>query len=157
MRKSPRHEPKEQHRKAACRVVLDTNVLVSAFLNPDGTPAHILRQVVNGNLLLCYDSRLIAEYERVLSRLKFKIDKMQSARLLDLLMADGLSVVPESSDVFFPDESDRKFYDAALSCRALLITGNLKHYPRESRIMTPSNFLKNEIPNETPEDSPPEE
>jgi predicted nucleic acid-binding protein len=41
-----------------------------------------------------------------------------------------------------PDEDDRVFYDAAKTADAYLITGNSKHYPKESFILTPSEFLK---------------
>jgi hypothetical protein len=40
-----------------------------------------------------------------------------------------------------PDETDRKFYDVASACGALLITGNLKHYPSEPFIISPAGFL----------------
>jgi len=39
------------------------------------------------------------------------------------------------------DEDDRKFYDTAKSVGAWLISGNLKHYPKEDFIKTPTEFL----------------
>jgi hypothetical protein len=39
------------------------------------------------------------------------------------------------------DESDRKFFDAAKTCGAVLITGNKKHYPPEPFILSPAEFL----------------
>jgi predicted nucleic acid-binding protein len=41
-----------------------------------------------------------------------------------------------------PDEEDRKFYNVAKSSGAFLITGNIKHFPPESFIVTPADFLK---------------
>ena len=50
------------------RIVLDTNVLVSAFLNPNGTPAQLLTLVLAGELKLLFDERIMAEYAEVLAR-----------------------------------------------------------------------------------------
>jgi predicted nucleic acid-binding protein len=36
------------------RVVLDTNVIVSALLNPNGTPAAVLAVVLAGDAILLY-------------------------------------------------------------------------------------------------------
>jgi len=43
---------------------------------------------------------------------------------------------------FSSDEDDRIFYDTAKSANAVLVTGNKKHYPDESFIMTPAEFLE---------------
>ena len=43
------------------RIVLDTNVLVSAFLEPRGKPARILRKVLSGELNLLLDERIFVE------------------------------------------------------------------------------------------------
>jgi len=40
------------------------------------------------------------------------------------------------------DESDRVFYDTAKTIGAILVTGNIKHYPDEPLIMTPAVFMK---------------
>jgi putative PIN family toxin of toxin-antitoxin system len=36
---------------------------------------------------------------------------------------------------------NRKFFDAAKTCGAVLITGNKKHYPPEPFILSPAEFL----------------
>ena len=48
------------------KAVIDTNILVSALLSPSGSPAKVLDHVLNGNVVMCYDSRMIAEYQEVL-------------------------------------------------------------------------------------------
>jgi len=62
-------------------------------------------------------------------------------QLLCSYFGNGVLVDPIVSKVTLPDESDRMFYDAALENNAILITGNLKHYPNEKFIMTPTQFL----------------
>jgi len=39
------------------------------------------------------------------------------------------------------DETDRVFYDTAKASGAILITGNIRHYPAMPFIMTPADFL----------------
>ena len=39
------------------------------------------------------------------------------------------------------DESDRAFFDVATFCEALLVTGNIRHYPIEPFIVRPTEFL----------------
>jgi hypothetical protein len=50
-------------------------------------------------------------------------------------------VTAETSNIVMADESDRKFFDAAQSCGAILITGNKKHYPPAPFVLTPAEFL----------------
>jgi len=54
------------------RIVLDTNVLVSALINPYGKPAAVLNAILSRLVFLCYDARIIDEYERVLRRRRFQ-------------------------------------------------------------------------------------
>ena len=123
-------------------VVLDTNVLVSALLSPFGNPAKVLALALNGHVRLCYDSRVLTEYRDVLLRPKFSFNPDAIGVLLDSLLQDGIAVLPEPLDTFFADESDRIFYEVAKFCDAVLITGNLRHFPREPDILTPTEFIE---------------
>jgi putative PIN family toxin of toxin-antitoxin system len=54
------------------RVVLDTNILVSALLQPQGVPARtILISLAGITAQLCVSGDIYAEYEEVLRRAKF--------------------------------------------------------------------------------------
>ena len=125
------------------RVVLDTNVIVSAFLSPEGKPAAILRMVLHDDLEICVNTAIIVEYEQVLSRLKFaeRISLASIRRFFEILYEIGTKVdfIPSINDL--PDEADRKFYDTAKTADATLITGNKKHYPDERFIQDPAEFL----------------
>jgi len=57
------------------RAVLDTNVLVSALINPYGAPGRIWDLVIHQQLVLGYDDRILVEYEQVLRRGKFGFDR----------------------------------------------------------------------------------
>ena len=123
-------------------VVIDTNVLVSALLSRDGTPAKVIGMVLNGTITLCYDYRIICEYRDVLKRPKFGFSNGEINSLIDWFESNGQSVIAEPVNKKFDDEEDKKFYEVAKHCNAILVTGNLKHFPKESWIMNPMDFLK---------------
>ena len=112
-------------------VVLDTNILVSGLMSPNGKPARLLDRVMNGDDTLCVDERILWEYLVVLFRPKFRFDPDAVESLLSYLQSHSLIVTPDASEVPFTDESDRKFYEVAKYCNATLVTGNLKHFPND--------------------------
>ena len=140
MRKSPLSGKRIEQ---MTKVVLDTNVVVSAFLSPAGKPGTILRLVLRGDFDLCMNTAILAEYEKVLCLPKFigPIHLKAIQRFIDILHEIGTDVICSPSSIGMPDESDRKFYDVAIAAEAILVTGNKKHYPNESFIMNPSEFL----------------
>lgn len=123
------------------KVVIDTNILVSALLTPSGSPARVIDHVLNGNVILCYDSRIIAEYQEVLLRPKFEFDKRAVKHVVDFLIRSGISIVPAPILDTFEDEDDKVFYEVAKSARAYLVTGNKKHFPKDSITFAPQEFL----------------
>jgi len=123
------------------KVVLDTNVLVSAFWTRPGNAGKIIDMVIARQLIPCYNAKVLLEYMEVLNRPKFKFPSSDVNNLLALIKNEGISVITQHSSIPFNDESDRVFYDVATACGAYLITGNLKHYPDEPFILTPGQFL----------------
>jgi len=55
------------------RVVIDTNILVAALIQPAGFCGRLLDLVVDGAVAACVDDRILAEYEDVLPRRKFHL------------------------------------------------------------------------------------
>jgi putative PIN family toxin of toxin-antitoxin system len=127
------------------KVVLDTNVLVSALWSNNGNPHEIVKSIFTNEITPYYNDDIIEEYHEVLSRtkLKFPEDKVES--LMQEIKNNGVKANSVTSNLTFADESDRKFYDIAKTNEATLITGNLKHYPCESFIMNPSDFLQQSL------------
>ena len=126
------------------RLVLDTNVVVSAFINPGAKPSQIINLILKRRAELCYNSAILSEYENVMLRPKFsnKIDSGNINWFINLLRNIGIPFDPLPSNIKLQDESDRIFYDTARGSGSLLISGNIKHYPRESFILLPADFLK---------------
>ena len=123
-------------------VVIDTNIIVSALWSRNGAPARILSLIISGDLIPCYDYRILSEYKEVLTRPKFKFTSGEVNALLDWIAYNGRSVVAEPLNVDFTDEADKKFYEVAKFCDAKLITGNIKHFPKDKAVMTVSEFLE---------------
>ena len=114
-------------------IVLDTNILVSAAWSPGRNASDILSAVFARKLTACYDGRILEEYDRVLHYPKLRFTDWEIHAILDPLIRYGLSVIPDPlpDAPFTRGETDRKFYEVARFCHAVLITGNLAHYPPE--------------------------
>ena len=123
------------------KAVIDTNILVSALLTPFGNPAKVLGLVLNGNITMGIDSRIIAEYQDVLRRPKFGFEWKAVRQVVDFIVHTGISIVPEPIFDAFEDEDDKKFYEVARSAKAYLVTGNIKHFPGEPIVVSPQEFL----------------
>jgi len=124
-------------------IVIDTNILVSAALSPMGNPAKIADLISQEvNIQVFYSSGILAEYKRVLSYERLNISVQVQTAIINTLKEFGILIEPTASVIPLPDEADRIFYDTAKASEAILITGNIKHYPVEPFIMTPADFLK---------------
>ena len=125
-------------------VVIDTNVVVSAMLthNADSPTRLLFSKVAEGQVVPMLNDSILEEYVEVLMRPKFKFapkDINDVCRLFDLR---GIKYVPESTGRYFIDPDDQIFYETYLMRDdAYLITGNLKHYPSEPRILSPHDMM----------------
>ena len=112
------------------RIVLDTNVLVSALLSPSGPPARILGLVMAGAIACCVDARILAEYDAVLHRPRLSIDAARADDVLEELRRSGLPVASVPLPRPLPDLDDEQFVEVGLAGGArCLVTGNGAHYP----------------------------
>jgi putative PIN family toxin of toxin-antitoxin system len=118
-------------------------VIVSALINANGTPAKLLTLILNGNIKILYDNRIIFEYNDVLSRKEFGFPEETVNDLIDYFRHNGEFINPEHIKAKFSDETDRKFYEIYKSGKAqYLITGNIKHFPKEDAIIKPNDFMQ---------------
>lgn len=128
------------------KVVVDTNVLVSGFLNPYGPPGAIAGFAASGDLTLCYDARILAEYREVLLRPKFALDAQAVDDFLAQVEAEGEPVTAAPLPHHLPDRSDEPFLEVALRARAeCVVTGNRAHFPARlrfgMRVLSPAEFV----------------
>ena len=126
------------------RVVLDTNVLVSALLKPDSFPSKVLNLILSGKIIMVYDSRIYSEYKAVLARPKFSLPEDGVQALLAFIRLEGESVAPLPMDVQLPDSKDLPFIEVAAASNAVVVTGNPRHLSVEGiRVMTPREAAAN--------------
>ena len=125
--------------------VIDTNVLVSALIthNPEAATAKVVRLLLEREFIPMYDEGIIAEYKDVLHRVKFPILPETADALISYIIENGMEASRINYDEPMPDEDDRVFLEVALSKEdSFLVTGNQKHYPASTRIITPAQFLE---------------
>ncbi len=128
------------------RVVLDTNVLVSAALTPGGPAHQVIQMAFRGDLQLCVNTRMVAEYREVLTRGRFSLSPGWVDGFLEALLVESQEVLTGPVEGRFPDETDRPFVEAAVAGRVeVLITGNVKHLQVAKKygisVQTPVEFL----------------
>lgn len=122
--------------------VIDTNILVSALWSRNGAPARVISMVLTGKVIPCYDYRILCEYRTVLQRPKVSFPSSEVKALLDWFETYGRSVVADPLDDVFVDEEDKKFYEVAKYCNAVLVMGNLKHYPQDPMVLSVPEFFQ---------------
>jgi len=126
----------------AIKVVLDTNILVSALINEFGKPRKIIDLFYDKTISVYYSYDIIEEYKEVLSRKEFDINTEKIGKIINAIRRIGIFIDPRKSIFEMADESDRIFYDTAKSAKSWLITGNIKHYPVAPFIITVSDFCE---------------
>jgi len=127
------------------RLVVDTNVVVSALRTPTGVAAAVLSRVRSGEHLVCFDGRILAEYRDVLARPRLGIPAAAAAALLADLERRGLLVADVPAAAFtLPDADDQPFLDVAVAANAdAIVTGNARHFPAACgvTVLTPRALL----------------
>ena len=131
--------------RAQMHLVLDTNVVVSGFLNEAGIPGRILQMASRGHLQAVYSTAIVIEYTEVLMRSKFSFERHKVLAVMDGLYRHGIQVhPPQISHPGVKDIDDLPFFAAAAYQRCPLVTGNLKHFPKSSsvEIIGPADLMR---------------
>jgi len=132
------------------RVVLDTNVVVSALLKPDSLEDQVLRLGLAGRLRLCLSPDTLAEYALVLPRPKFKLQPGEVNQDLARLHAASTMFSPTRTIHVSKDAPDNRFLECAEAAgAAYLVTGNSKHFPKRykgTQVVTARQLLELLIP-----------
>lgn len=130
-----------------CYAVVDTNVLVSALLSSKDDAATVLvaEKLFTGEIVPLYSNVMIAEYRSVLCRPKFGFSVELVEYLLSAVERFGILVNPSPSGIVLPDMKDVPFYEVVLEKRedhAVLVTGNIRHFPKQPFVVTPRELLE---------------
>lgn len=125
--------------------VIDTNVLVSAMLKWNSVPGSVLALAFDGPIVPIYSSEILKEYSEVLLRPKFHFTEEIVYDVINTLEMRGINLEAEVLDISMPDPKDKVFYEVTLEQRktenAYLVTGNIKHFPVKSFVVTPREML----------------
>ena len=124
--------------------VIDTNVIVSSMItrNPVSPTRRILDEIRDGIIVPMLNQDVFEEYTDVLSREKFRFACTDIVQMLKLFDDKGQRYVPNCLRQDFIDLNDVIFYETyKMRNDAYLITGNLKHFPQEARIVSPSDMI----------------
>jgi putative PIN family toxin of toxin-antitoxin system len=112
------------------RVVIDTNILVSALLQPEGLPAAVLTLAFSGDVQLCISEAIYAEYDEVVRRPRFKRSADVIEGMLRSIRKLGHWVTPSILVDECTDPDDNMFLECAQAAAAdYVVTGNLRHFP----------------------------
>ena len=129
------------------RAILDPNVIISALLSRDGTPARVLRAWLEGRFDLVVSPLLFEELKRALAYLKLaeRIKADEATALIDWLRREGIIVddpaEPPTSRSEDPD--DDYLLALAETERAVLVSGDrhLLALTEELPVLTAREFL----------------
>ncbi|MHB1175809.1 MAG: putative toxin-antitoxin system toxin component, PIN family [Sulfuriferula sp.] len=124
------------HDKHVMQAVIDTNVVVSAVINPRGTPARVIEEIRAFVLIPVVSPAILAEYTEVLRRARFGFPSELVDRLLDDLSALALHIVPNAQiPANLPDPGDAPFIATAKTAACPIVTGNGRHFPAECGVL----------------------
>jgi putative PIN family toxin of toxin-antitoxin system len=127
------------------RLVIDTNIVVSAALKPEGLQRTVLLVAITKPARLFVSPAILAEYHGVFSRPEFHIRKGLRQQLLHLIKSHSHAVTPVRTLQVTRDPDDNRFLECADAAGAdYLITGNQRHFPRfwkKTKVITPREFI----------------
>ncbi len=136
------------------RVVVDTNIVVSAALRPDGLQRTVLILAMTRPARWYVSDPILEEYDFVLGRPVLRIPAAGRRQLMQLIRNQALLVRPKYKLEVTSDPDDNMFVECADAARAdYLITGNLRHFPpfwKNTKVISSREFVSLAAPHLLP-------
>ncbi|UWZ82631.1 putative toxin-antitoxin system toxin component, PIN family [Occallatibacter riparius] len=130
----------------ALRLVVDTNVVVSAALKPDGLERTAFLIAITKPARFYVSEPILKEYGDVMARPWLGIRRGARLQLLDTIRNRAIMIAPRIHLAVSNDPGDNKFVECADAARAdYLITGNRRHFPqywKSTKVITAREFLE---------------
>ena len=127
------------------RLVIDTNIVVSAALKQDGLQRTVLLLAITKPARLYVSNVMMDEDRDVLGRRRLNIPRGHRQQLLQLIRSRSHSVTPTRLLQVTADPDDNKFLACADAARAdYLVTGNQKHFPKfwkKTKVISSREFV----------------
>ena len=115
------------------RVVLDTNVLISAVLF-GGKPRQVLEKAIRGEIRLCISEPILEELKGVLQRPKFGYSaEMIQVILTELAAISDFVEAAKSINIVLEDSQDNRILECAVEAKANYIVTGDSHLLKLSR------------------------
>jgi len=127
------------------RLVIDTNVLISAAIKPAGLQRTVLLLAASKPARWYVSRPILAEYRGVLARPELRIRKGLRQQLLQFIKKSSHLVAATRRLDVTRDPDDNIFLECADAARAdYLVTGNEKHFPifwKNTKVITSREFV----------------
>ncbi len=121
------------------RVLLDTNVWVSAFINPHGRPAQLIKAWLDNQFEVVASLVLLDELADVLARprirIKYDLDAAEIVEFLQLLSARSITVTPSGQIKVCRDPDDDLILETAILGKAQYIVSRDDDIKRDPDLM----------------------
>ena len=128
------------------RLVIDTNVVVSAALKPEGLQRTVVLIAMTRPARWYVSEAIFSEYANVLARREFKIRRELRQQFVQLIKNHTHTILASRLPTVTSDPEDNIFIECADAARAdYLITGNLRHFPKfwkNTKVINSSEFLR---------------
>lgn len=135
------------------RVVLDTNVFVSAAAYPKGVVGRILELAADGKIDIVVSPFILSELAETLAKPKIGFDAAKIRQAVDSIKEIAEIIEPKITINAIPEENaDNHILECAVDGKvAVLVTGNMKHIRvlgsfQGIEILTPREFLDKHFP-----------
>ena len=121
-------------------------MILTPMLKLQSVPGQIVNEALLGNLIPLLCDEIILEYREVLARPKFRFDPKMVDVFLNGIIDRGIFVDAVPVEEIVPDPKDIVFYEVVMEGRrehdeTYLVTGNIKHFPVKSFVVTPKEML----------------
>jgi len=128
------------------KAVLDTNVLISSYVFPGGTPEAVYRLAIEGRLEIGTSRPLLAEFGRVLDRKFGWIPDRVEAAVAQMTRIASVVEPTETVRVVTADPADDRVLEAARAFGADVIVSGDRHLLdlgawNEIEIISPAEFM----------------
>ena len=139
------------------KVVVDTNIFISALINPNGIPGKILDLIFEGKIISYTSISILKEigFKCLSPKLrKYLGNEKRVLKILSAFSSVSIIINPKTNFNICRDEDDNKFINVAYETKSILITGDkdlislrdenkcLKLDDVYLKILTPKEFIE---------------
>ena len=116
------------------------------MLKKESVPWLIMNMVDESTIIPLLNQDILNEYIEVITRNKFSFSEDSINEIVNRIKEKAIFIEKEQTLEDFIDKDDIVFFEIVMSARSImdayLITGNMKHYPIRSYVVTPAQMLE---------------